>query len=87
MQLGVRLSFSWNTFDIEKIVQVGDKMVHSSFWGMALGNGIIAKHLALRLGMFVRSTRLGLASHMVVRPKQTYLHYYKQIITKNNLTF
>jgi len=71
-----------NTFGIEKIVQVGDRMVHSSFLGMALGNGMIAKHLALGSGISVRPVRLDLASHKVVRPKQTYLHYYKQIITK-----
>ena len=33
-----------------------------------------------RLGL--PNSCLGLASHMVARPKQTYLHYCKQIITK-----
>jgi hypothetical protein len=74
---------------------VEDKMICSGFLGFDAGEwhgyqtlGTRVRHDYQTLGTQARPVRLSLTSHMVVKPKQTYLHYYKQIIKKiYNLMF
>jgi hypothetical protein len=49
MQFGRGCSFTWGTFDIERII--GNRMVCLGFLGYGAGNGMATRYLALGSGM------------------------------------